>query len=50
MKEIFNDTKYEDESIVRNKSTRNLKLENLAANIISYKAILAKKNILHCSL
>ena len=62
MKEIFNDTEYEDESIVRNKSTRNFKMksrklsriinkiENLTSNVISFKIVLAKKNILHCSL
>ena len=50
-KEIFNnDTKYEDESIIRNKSTRNFEtksrelsliineIENLTPNVISYKS------------
>ena len=50
MKEIFYDTKYEDESVVRNKSTRNFEtkskelsliineIENLTPNTISYKS------------
>ena len=50
MNEIFNDTKYEDKSVVRNKSTRKVETktrelsliinetENLAPNVISYKS------------
>ena len=50
IKGIFNDTEYEDESIVRNESTRNFEsksrellliineIENLTPNVISYKS------------
>ena len=50
LKEIFNDTEYEDESIVHNKCTRNFKtksrelsliineIENLTPNLISYES------------
>ena len=50
MKEIFNDTEYEDESIVRNKCTRKFEtksrelsliingIENLTPDLISYKS------------
>ena len=50
IKRIFNDTEYEDESIVRNESTRNfeaksrelsliiIEIENLTPHVISYKS------------
>ena len=50
MKEIFNDTEHEDESIARNKSRRNFEIkkrelsltiheiENLTSNVIRYKS------------
>ena len=50
MEEIFNDTEYEDVSIVRNKSTTNFEkkcrklsliideIENLTPNVVSYKS------------
>ena len=50
MKEMFLDTEYEDESIVRNKSTRSFEIksrelssiineiENLTPNVIRYKS------------
>ena len=55
MKEIFNVTEYEDESIVRNKSTRHFetkskglwlilnKIGNLIPNLISYKINFTKE-------
>ena len=34
MKEIFYDTKYEDESVVRNKSTRNFETKSKELSLI----------------
>ena len=48
MKEIFNDTEYEEESIIRNKTTRNFETKSRELSLIIYEIENLIPNVISC--